>query len=50
VDRIEYAETGARYEYMDLVAGRLAEGLTSAELTKVADTFHASSPWVASAL
>ncbi len=28
VDRIEYAETAARFEYMDLVGGGRAEGLT----------------------
>jgi rhamnulose-1-phosphate aldolase len=31
VDRIEYAEAGARYEYMDLVAGGRGEGLTREE-------------------
>jgi rhamnulose-1-phosphate aldolase len=46
VDRIEYAETGARYEYMDLVAGGRAEGLTRAELTRVASTFRVDTPWV----
>jgi len=46
VDRIEYAETGARYEYLDLVAGGRAEGLTRDELSRVATTFDVSSPWV----
>jgi rhamnulose-1-phosphate aldolase len=46
VDRIEYAETGARYEYMDLVAGRQGEGLTAEELGRVATTFAVTSPWV----
>ena len=46
VDRVEYAETGARYEYMDLQAGRLAEGLTDAEIGAVARTFGISSQWV----
>jgi rhamnulose-1-phosphate aldolase len=45
VDRVEYAETGARYEYMDLVAGGRAEGLTPAEISTVATTFGISSPW-----
>ncbi|TQJ92140.1 class II aldolase/adducin family protein [Streptomyces sp. SLBN-31] len=45
VDRIEYAETGARYEYMDMVAGRRAEGLTSDEIKRVATTFDIASPW-----
>lgn len=46
VDRIDYAETGARYEYMDIVAGGPAEGLTSAETAAVAAAFHIESPWV----
>lgn len=45
VDRIEYAETGARYEYMDVVAGGGGQGLTSAELSTVARTFGVTSPW-----
>jgi rhamnulose-1-phosphate aldolase len=39
VDRIEYAETGARYEYMDLVAGGRAEGLTDEETSAIIDAF-----------
>ncbi len=39
VDRIEYAETAARYEYMDLVNGRQAEGLTIEEMRSVVTTF-----------
>ena len=38
-DRIEYAETAARYEYMDLVSGGLAEGLTDEELRRVVTAF-----------
>jgi rhamnulose-1-phosphate aldolase len=38
-DRIEYAETAARYEYMDLVNGYKAEGLTRAELQEVVRAF-----------
>ncbi len=45
VDRVEYAETGARYEYMDLVAGGRAEGLTPQEIRSVADEFSVDSPW-----
>lgn len=45
VDRIEYAETGAKYEYMDLVAGGRAEGLTDAEIGAVAEAFSVDSPW-----
>ncbi len=48
VDRIEYAETGARYEYMDIVAGGRAQGLTPNEITRVATTFAVDSPWAAS--
>jgi rhamnulose-1-phosphate aldolase len=39
VDRIEYAETAARYEYMDLVAGGKGEGLTQEELRGVVEAF-----------
>ena len=46
VDRIEYAETGARYEYMNIVAGGRAEGLTDAEIAEVAAEFGIVSPWV----
>lgn len=38
-DRIEYAETAAAYEYMDLVAGGRAEGLTEAEMQAVIRAF-----------
>ncbi len=46
VDRIEYAETGARYEYLDLVAGQRAEGLSRAELKRIAAEFGVDSPWI----
>ncbi|AEE47131.1 Rhamnulose-1-phosphate aldolase [Cellulomonas fimi ATCC 484] len=46
VDRIEYAETGAKYEYMDLVAGCRAQGLTQDEITAVAQEFSIDSRWV----
>jgi rhamnulose-1-phosphate aldolase len=39
VDRIEYAEAGARYEYMDLVAGGRGERLSDEELRSVKDAF-----------
>ena len=39
VDRIEYAETAASYEYMDLVNGGRAEGLTIDELRAVVEAF-----------
>jgi ribulose-5-phosphate 4-epimerase/fuculose-1-phosphate aldolase len=38
-DRIEYAETAARYEYMDLANGQKAEGLTRPELQEVVRAF-----------
>lgn len=38
-DRIEYAETAARYEYMDLLAGRRAEGLSRDEMREVVRAF-----------
>ncbi|WP_448060769.1 class II aldolase/adducin family protein [Cellulomonas hominis] len=45
VDRVEYAETGAKYEYMDLAAGRQAQGLTREEISSVAREFGVDSPW-----
>ncbi len=41
-DRIEYAETAALYEYMDLVNGGQAEGLTIEELREVVRAFNVS--------
>ncbi len=41
-DLIEYVETAARYEYMDLVNGSRAEGLTQGELRAVVQAFHVS--------
>jgi rhamnulose-1-phosphate aldolase len=38
-DRIEYAETGARYEYMNLAAGEHAAGLSPEELRAVCAAF-----------
>ena len=38
-DRIEYAETAAHYEYMDLLTGGQAEGLTPDELREVVVAF-----------
>ena len=46
VDRVEYAETAAHYEYMDIVAGGRAEGLSKAEIRSVADEFNIVSPWL----
>lgn len=39
-DRIEYAETAARYEYMDLANGYKAEGLTRTELQEIVSAFN----------
>jgi rhamnulose-1-phosphate aldolase len=39
-DRIEYAETAARYEYMDLLAGQRAEGLSRDEMREVVTAFN----------
>ncbi len=39
-DRIEYAETGALYEYLNLCAGGRAEGLSEAELGRVVRAFN----------
>lgn len=39
-DRIEYAETAARYEYMDLLNGHKGEGLTDDELREVVAAFN----------
>jgi rhamnulose-1-phosphate aldolase len=39
-DRVEYAETAALYEYMNLVNHERAEGLTRDELRSVVDAFH----------
>jgi rhamnulose-1-phosphate aldolase len=38
-DRIEYAETAALYEYLDLANGRQAEGLTHDELREIVRAF-----------
>jgi rhamnulose-1-phosphate aldolase len=38
-DRIEYAETAAKYEYMDLVGGGQGEGLTVDEIRSICAAF-----------
>ncbi len=38
-DRIEYAETGARYEYMNLANGEQGEGLTPEEIRSICQAF-----------
>jgi rhamnulose-1-phosphate aldolase len=39
-DRIEYLETAAHYEYMDLVCGGKAEGLSNDQLREVITAFN----------
>jgi rhamnulose-1-phosphate aldolase len=39
-DRVEYAETAALYEYMDLLSGRQAEGLSDDELREIVRAFN----------
>ena len=38
-DRVEYAETAAKYEYLNLSTGEIGEGLSSAEIRAICDTF-----------
>jgi rhamnulose-1-phosphate aldolase len=38
-DVVEYAETGARYEYLNLSNHGLAEGLTEHEIRMICDAF-----------
>ncbi len=44
-DLIEYIETAANYEYMDLINGSQAEGLTQDELRGVIEAFHVPTTW-----
>lgn len=39
-DRIEYAETGARYEYMNLAGKEMGEGLTIEEIRSICAAFN----------
>ena len=39
-DRVEYAETGARYEYLNLMAGEIGEGLSSEEIRAICQSFE----------
>lgn len=39
-DRIEYAETGAMYEFMNLQVGGIGQGLTTDELSRVVKAFN----------
>lgn len=39
-DRVEYAETAAKYEYLNLSAGEIGEGLSPEEIRQICQTFH----------
>ena len=38
-DRVEYAETAAKYEYLNLRVGEIGEGLSPDEIRSICDTF-----------
>ena len=40
-DRIEYAETAAKYEYLNLAIGEVAEGLSVDEIRAISKIFDA---------
>jgi rhamnulose-1-phosphate aldolase len=39
-DRIEYAEAAARYEYMNLMSGEPADGLSTEEIQSICKAFN----------
>ena len=39
-DRVEYAETAAKYEYLNLCAGEIGDGLSAEEIRQICQTFH----------
>ena len=39
-DRVEYAETAAKYEYMNLSAGEIGEGLSADEILQICKKFN----------
>jgi rhamnulose-1-phosphate aldolase len=39
-DRVEYAETAAKYEYLNLCAGEIGEGLSADEIRAICKTFN----------
>ena len=39
-DRVEYAETAAKYEYINLCAGEIGEGLSAEEIRAICETFN----------
>ena len=40
VDRVEYAEAAAKYEYLNLSAGEIAEGLSAEEIREICKAFN----------
>jgi rhamnulose-1-phosphate aldolase len=40
MDRVEYSETAARYEYLNLCVGEIGEGLSTAEIRKICSTLR----------
>ena len=44
VDRIEYAETAARYEFMNLTSGEAGRGLSEKEIDRIRRAFGAAKP------
>ncbi len=39
-DRVEYAETAAKYEYFNLSAGEIGEGLSTDEILQICKKFN----------
>ena len=39
-DRVEYAETAAKYEYLNLAAGEIGEGLSADDIRRICTTFN----------
>jgi rhamnulose-1-phosphate aldolase len=39
-DRVEYAETAAKYEVLNLSVGEMAEGLSAEEIRAICKTFN----------
>ena len=39
-DRVEYAETAAKYEIQNLSVGEIGTGLTNEEILKICPTFN----------
>jgi rhamnulose-1-phosphate aldolase len=40
VDRIKYAEAATKYEYLNLTAGEIADGLSAEEIRAICRTFN----------